>query len=424
MSNTIESLPTPMELTEEEVLAKGRRFFDEHARPRHDVVRTWGSGEDDVVAKQSRAQERVDHDAARAFRARLYDEGLAWIDGPPEYGGQGLSTTAAERFTELTLEYAIPPTGSLLTTLRIVAPAVAEHGSPALKAAFLPRLQRCDLIGCQLFSEPEAGSDLANVRTRAVRDGDQWTITGQKVWTSTGHLSDVGLLLARTDPDAAKHAGLTMFLIDMDAPGVTVRPLRQMTGSAHFNEVFLDGVVVADSRRVGEIGDGWKVTTATLGGERKAVGQSQEAPPSLVVERLVELAHHHPPADPAVAAAVRQQLARAHSLARVLVWTTDRLVEQSHGEPGPVMSVLKLLRNEVLAESMSAAGRILGPRMAADTGEWGTYAWTRALNSIPGLRIAGGTDEIQRNILGERVLGLPREPKPPTTPHVGQGGGA
>src|SRR3546814_3036850 len=139
-----------------------------------------------------------------------------------------------------------------------------------------------------------------------------------------------------------------MFLIDMDAPGVTVRPLRQMTGSAHFNEVFLDGVVVPDARRVGDVGAGWQVTTATLGGERKAVGQSQEAPPTVVVERVIELFHHLPPADPAVAAAVRQQIARAHSLARTLVWTTDRFIDASHGEPGPEMSVLKLLRNKVL----------------------------------------------------------------------------
>lgn len=415
MSQTIEdqpSLATQSPATIDELLERGRRFLEERVRPRTREARAWGVGADDVVAKQSREKEKLDHEVARRFRAELFDAGLAWIDGPVEYGGQGLRPEDAERFTELLLEYELPPTGSLLTTLRIVAPAVAEHGSKQLKDEVLVRLQRCDLIGCQLFSEPEAGSDLANVRTRAVRDGDHWVITGQKVWTSTGHLSDVGLLLARTDPDAPKHAGLSMFLIDMDAPGVTIRPLRQMTGSAHFNEVFLDGVVVPDSRRVGAEGDGWRITTATLGGERKAVGQSQEAPPAQVVERLVELLHHLPPADPAVDAAVRQQVARAHSIAQVLIWTTERFVHASGGHPGPEMSVLKLLRNQVLHEAMSAAAKILGPRMAADTSEWGTYAWTRALLSTPGLRIAGGTDEIQRNILAERVLGLPREPKP------------
>ena len=389
-------------------------FLRCHAPPRPEQASGWGNGSDEVptMDNSTAEEEETQRRTACAWRATLVDAGYGWIDGPPAYGGAGLPASYARAFAALEREFDTPKLDTLLVSLRIVVPALAAHGSEAQKAEFLPGLLRGDLIACQLFSEPEAGSDLASVRTRArPRDGT-WVVDGQKVWTSGGHYSQLGLLLARTDPDVPKHGGLTMFLVDMADPAVVVRPLRQMTGCAHFNEVFLDGLVVDDTRRIGDVGHGWAVTMTTLMGERQAVGDSHEAPVSVAVERLVQLAQHCRHAGQPPTPAIRLAVAGAFELGRVVEWTSQRLVEEAHarGGAGPEMSMAKLLRNRLLAEVIGTAGTMLGPAMIADTGEWGTYAWGRAAITAPGLRLGGGTDEIQRNILAERVLGLPRNP--------------
>jgi len=268
-----------------------------------------------------------------------------------------------------------------------------------------------DLVMCQLFSEPNAGSDLASARTRAERDGDEWVVNGQKVWTSSAHVADVALTVCRTDPDVPKHQGLTTFLVDMHAPGVEVRPLRQMTGSANFNEVFLTDVRVPDSHRVGELNKGFGVILTTLGNERTIATRAPSSGRGIgPFERLLGVVDSFGDRrDPRQ----RQRLAQLYIADRI----KDLLIERWRAAlkpgmtPGPEMSILKLhnCRNNI--ELVHMLTEVLGSRLAADTGEWGTYAWDEYVLSTPGARIGGGTEEIVRNTVGEKVLGLPKEPR-------------
>lgn len=395
--------------------ARARALLESMAPPRSVESRAFGEGPDvlPIISDGSQEEEADAITAAREWRRMLYDHGFGWIEGPPAYGGAGLGRTEANLLRRIESEFDVPDQGCFLVGLSIVAPAIVAHGTDEQKDRFLRGLFRGDLFACQLFSEPGNGSDLAGITTRAVRDGDEWIIDGQKVWNSYAQYSDLGLLLARTDPAAPKHQGLTMFLIDMSQPGVEVRPLRQMTGGAHFNEVFLTGARIPEDRRLGGVGDGWRVAITTLMSEREAVGAGEETPPSMLVQRLIDLFHHTGSAPAAASATNRAAIAAAAVLGRVLELTNQRLIEAAHGHPGPVMSVTKLLRNQFLASVVDAGCALAGPAATADTGNWGRYAWGRARLSLPGLRIAGGTDEIQRNILAERVLGLPREPAAP-----------
>jgi alkylation response protein AidB-like acyl-CoA dehydrogenase len=254
------------------------------------------------------------------------------------------------------------------------------------------------------------------VATRARIDGSEWLIEGQKVWNSKAKYAEVGLLLARTDPDAAKHHGLTTFLLPMSSEGVDVRPLRQMTGGADFNEVFLTGVRLPDRFRIGEPNQGWSVVRTALGNERAAIGAGGAgyggaglaglAPPA----RIVQMARHFGvDRDPIC----RQDLARLYTgyeIARYRALRTAAVVE-SGGELGPWTSTSKLHLSNHLNWAASFVARVLGPRICADTGEWGTYAWKQLLLGVVGMRIGGGTDEILRNTVAEQVLGLPREPR-------------
>jgi acyl-CoA dehydrogenase len=399
-------------------LDRCRAFLDRHAEPREARENAWGEGPDTVPIFESPDddQEAAQLKAARAWQAGLFDAGLAWIDGPTEYGGAGLTAAHQDAFDELAAGYLLPNLYTVFVGLNIIAPGVLAGASEDLKRDLLPRIHRADVIACQLFSEPGAGSDLSGVSTRALRvSAGRWQITGQKVWTSGGHYSDVGLLLARTGDDPAPHHRLTMFVVDMHDPRVQVRRLREMSGGAHFNEVFVDGLEVSDEARVGEIGGGWRVAMATLGGERKAVGDSRDAPNQEVVRRLVELARRvgmerRAAGEPGLDDATRDAVLRCYALGQALESTARRLAA-AEGPPGPEMSMIKLLRNRLLRQCTDTAGLLLGPAMVADTGTWGSYAWGHAASLSPGLRIGGGTDEIQRNILGERVLGLPREPR-------------
>jgi acyl-CoA dehydrogenase len=274
---------------------------------------------------------------------------------------------------------------------------------------------RGDLIACQLFSEPGAGSDIASVATRAKRDGGDWVIAGQKVWTTGAQHADMGLILVRTDPTVPKHKGISAFLVDMRAAGVEVRPLRQMTGGASFNEVFFDEVRVPDEYRLGDVDDGWRIALTTLLNERASIGAGGEASARLEFlepDRLIALLRQFGlDGDPVV----RDRFAKIYIAQQVTRWNGERAMETilATGVPGPELSAAKLARTNLMRMIGDFLTDVLGPYLAADTGQWGTFAWTRFLLGVPGLRVAGGTDEIQKKIIGEQVLGLPKEPAPP-----------
>lgn len=360
-----------------------------------------------IIADSTPEEEARTVVRARAWRRTLFENGFGWIDGPRAYGGGGRSRADAERFQAMQDELGFPDQSCFLVGLSIVAPAIVVHGSAEQKQKYLPGLFSGSLFACQLFSEPGNGSDLAGITTAAERDGDRWIVNGQKVWNSGAQFSDIGLLLARTDRSVPKHRGLTMFLIDMRQPGVEVRPLRQMTGGAHFNEVFLTDAVIPDDDRLAKPGEGWRVAITTLMSEREAVGASRETPPREVVDHLVATVREH-----GARPALRDDVVRAVVLGRVLEMTSDRLGALAGSKPGPEMSILKLMRNDFLATAVDAGCAIVGPGATAGLAPQGLSKWGRARLALPGLRIAGGTDEIQRNILSERVLGLPRDPKP------------
>lgn len=370
----------------------------------------WGVGSDTIVDQDVTEEDDLERfQRARAFRRALADAGLAWIDGPTEYGGAGLTTAHRRVFDEVAAQYRVPDHICFIVGLSIVAPTVEVFGTDEAKRRYLAGLYSGDVIGSQLFSEPDAGSDLAGVRSRAVRVDGGWRVSGQKVWSSGAHHSDVGEMLVRTDPDASKHAGLSMMMVDMHAPGVTIRPLRQITGGAEFNEVFLDEVFVSDADVLGNPGDGWRVANATLGSERESMGQSEDSAAD-PFERLLRAAQHFGlTRDPVL----RQELANLH-IATKLVEANARRFEAGAlaAAGGAEASLLKLQMTDRLREIARVAGSVLGPGMVADTGEWGTYTWGHFLLTVPSQRIAGGTDEIMRNVIGERILGLQREPRP------------
>jgi alkylation response protein AidB-like acyl-CoA dehydrogenase len=387
-----------------------RAFFDTHA-PRATKRAGWGDGPDAVVAA-GLAPGRDGPDvvaAARAFQRALFDAGLAWLTGPCAYGGAELGPDHVRAYRAVAAEYDAPDTSCLLIGQHIVAPAIAGFGTDDQKRRWLRDLFRGDIIGCQMFSEPDAGSDLASLRTRAVRDGDGWRITGQKVWSSGAHHADVGEVLARTDDDASlRHAGLTMFLMDMTSPGVTVKPLRQMNGNAHFNEVFLDDVRAPADALLGERGGGWAVANASLTSERDIPTEEL----GLFLDptgRYIEMASAVGCERDAVH---RQHLAAAYTHDRIGKLLPSRLASATDAVAAVAPSLVKLRASKALWELTQSASAMCGAALTADTGEWGRYAWTGMVLGVHSQRIAGGTDEIQHNIIGERGLGLPREPKP------------
>ena len=389
-----------------------RAFLDAHAsrKPEVEDEFRWGEGDDfvGIVEEGDPETEQLSLDAAREWAARRYDAGFGWIEGPPDLGGAGLGPEFTRAYRSLESSYEVPDQSIFTIGLGMVAPTIAAHAIPEVAAAYLPGLHRGDVIACQLFSEPGAGSDLAAVSTRAERDGDSWIVSGQKVWTSNAHHAAIGEIICRTDPDAPKHAGMTAFVVDMAAPGVDVRPLRQMTGGAGFNEVFFDEVRIPDSHRLGEVGGGWGVALTTLMNERASIGSGMGlARGPGPFERLIALTRAMDRADDPV---VRNELARLYVNSQVTALTGKRALAaiQAGRLPGPEMSIIKLAGTLQLLATADFAGRVLGPRLLADTGEWGTYAWTKLVCGAPGGRLGGGTDEILRNIIGERILGVPR----------------
>jgi acyl-CoA dehydrogenase len=360
-----------------------------------------------MFEERDRAAERAQLAAACEWRAKRFDAGLGWITGPVEFGGRGLSSAHQRAYDTVESRYEVPNQSFFTIGLGMVAPTILAHGSAAAKERYLRAMYRADLVACQLFSEPGAGSDLASLQTKAERDGDEWVITGQKVWTTGAQYSDFGEIIARTDPELPKHKGLTGFIVDMRAPGVEVRPLRQMTGGASFNEVFFNEVKVPDDDRLGELNNGWNVALTTLMNERSAIGAGGGGGNNLLT-RLIAMTKAFGLSDDPL---VRQELADLVIRSRVQNMNNQRALDKIRAGqmPGPEMSMAKLGGTMIMRRMGDFVSHVLGPKMIADTGEWGTFAWAQLVLGTPGGRIAGGSDEVMRNIVGERVLGLPKD---------------
>ena len=349
---------------------------------------------------------------AQAWQARKADAGWACITWPREYGGRGAGPIQAVIWGQEQARFRTPP--DMFTIGQgMLGPTLMAHGSEEQKRQYLPAMLRGEEIWCQLFSEPAAGSDLAGLRTSAVREGDAWRIDGQKTWTSGAHYSRWGMIVTRTDPAAPKHAGITYFIVDMQAPGVEIRPIRQMNGGAGFNEVFFTGVQVPDAQRVGGVNDGWRCAITTLMNERAAIGGGAATGPSF--EDLMGLARQLGEHGSAGLAdeAVRQSLADFYVRSRGLEYTRYRtLTALSRGRtPGPESSLGKLVGARLRQRMASFAVDLQGSGGALFDPEWAaeSAAWQTSHLSSPGLRLAGGTDEILRNIIADRVLGMPPE---------------
>jgi alkylation response protein AidB-like acyl-CoA dehydrogenase len=371
---------------------------------------------------------RAGIEAQRAFQARLYDAGFAGITWPVEYGGQGLTNAEQIAFSAEARHYALP-VGAFIIGLGMPGPTILECGTEEQKKRYLPPMLRGQEIWCQLFSEPGAGSDVASLQTSAVLDDGTWVLNGQKVWTSGAQYSDYGAVLARTDPARPKHQGLSMFIVDMHAPGVTVRPLRVATGSAPFNEVFFDNVRLAPDALIGAENKGWDAAVVMLRNERVTIGTltaSRDDP--LGFDSLRDLAARlGRTADPVA----RRRLAQLYARERGAGLFGRLLREEAMAGrmPGARGSVAKLAGAELGAFAAAVAADVLGDALAgydptadhgaADHGASGhgasghgaeLAAVATAIVAVPGGAIAGGTNEIQRNIIGERVLGLAKDP--------------
>jgi 3-oxochol-4-en-24-oyl-CoA dehydrogenase len=370
---------------------KAREFFATHAHGR------------------GRASDEAQHvAAARAYRAALADAGLAGVTVPVEYGGQGLSIA---HDTAVALAARGKHTFEDVCGIGIgmCVPVLLTLGTEEQKRAYIGPLLRGEQIWCQLFSEPGAGSDVAALRTKAVRDGDSWVLTGQKVWTTYAHHADYGLVLARTDPDAPKHKGITMFVLDMKAPGITPRPLRQMTGDAEFNEVFLDEVRVPADAVVGELNGGWTAALVMLMNERVQIGRDPlSMSPPVNFTMLRDLIAERGLTEDATA---RTKLSEVFVLERGLQLLGHKVAAslKPGQDPGPFASLSKMGAAHLARFTTQAAFDLGGAAAAAWSGEDpGAGVWAYSMLAAPALGIAGGTDQIQRSIVAERVLGLPK----------------
>ena len=344
---------------------------------------------------------------AKAWQAKKAKAGFVAITWPKAVGGRGGTPIQQIIYAQEEAQFVTPP-GVFDIGLGMCIPTLIKHGKPEHAARYVKPALMGEEIWCQLFSEPVAGSDVAGIRTKAVRDGDGWVVNGQKVWTTGAHFSDFGLLLVRTNPDVPKHQGLTMFFLDMKSPGVEARPIKQVSGGSEFNEVFFTDVRIPDSQRLGKEGEGWTVALTTLMNERLAVGIATGI---LGVDELVTLARDSEiDGQPAIRnGAVRDKIANFFVESEGLKYTKYRMwTALSRGEtPGPQSSINKVVSARLMQDLGSLSMELMGEAgLVADQGP-GNGAYQRQWLGSAGFRIAGGTDEVLRNIIAERVLGLP-----------------
>ena len=341
---------------------------------------------------------------AKSWQAKKFDAGFARITWEPEFGGRNGNSMQQIIFGQEEAKYAVP-TEAFIIGLGMIAPTIRAVGTDAQKDRYLTKLLRGEEIWCQLFSEPGAGSDVASLSTSAVRDGDEWILNGQKVWTSGAQYSDFGEIICRTAPEAEKHKGITAFIVDMKSPGITIKPLKQMNGGASFNEVFFEDVRVPHENVLGDVNEGWTVAITTLMNERVAIGSGGGGGRGGVTE-IIELAKARGANKDA---RMRQQLADLYSKSRIQKFLSMRtLTAASQGKvPGPEGSIGKLFGARMTTQVGELAVALAGANAIA-----GETHVAQGLLMAPASHIAGGSDEVMKNIIGERVLGLPGEPRP------------
>jgi alkylation response protein AidB-like acyl-CoA dehydrogenase len=362
------------------------------------------------VTYQSREDELEHVERCKTWQHKICDAGYAGIAVPEEYGGQGRTPAEQRIFQQEAARYEID-TGVFSVGIGMVVPTLLAHGTEDQKRRHLPAMLRGEEVWCQLFSEPGAGSDLAGLTTRAERDGDEWVVNGQKVWNSFAHIADWGILLARTDWDVPKHRGISYFLVDMRTPGIEARPLRQITGVAHFNETFLTDVRIPGENIVGEVNGGWGVTQATLMAERTLIGGGS----GVGFRDFVALAQQFDRTDDPE---IRQRLAAAYTRFEILRWLGMRAqaAAKSGRATGMEGSIAKLAISEHVARNGDLAMAIEGANgLLYGTDAFEDGFWQQTFLGQWSIRIGGGTEQVQRNILGERALGLPSEPRPDKT---------
>lgn len=351
---------------------------------------------------------------AKAWQARKTEEGWACLRWPKEFGGQEATAMESVIFNQEEGRYDVPPSIYGIGH-GMLGPTIMAHGTEEQKQRFLPDMVKGEEVWCQLFSEPDAGSDLAGLKTSAVKDGDDWIINGQKIWTTGAQYCKWGMLVARSDVNAAKHAGLTYFVVDMEVPGVEIRPIKQMNGGSGFNEVFFTDVRIPDANRIGGVGDGWRVAITTLMNERSSIGSGGMGG-GAGIKDLIQLAQNVDlNGRPAIEdGGVRRTIADFAVKRSGLKYVGQRgLSALSQGQtPGPEASIGKLIA-AIMGLEMGAFGMELqgSAGVLAGNDNPDGKIWQGTYMSMPGLRLAGGTDEILRNIIAERVLGMPGEPR-------------
>lgn len=377
--------------------AQVRVWLAEHA-PAHEIPSGYTLPEPEFMTLARRWQ---------ACKAAAGYVGIMW---PQTVGGQGGTPIQHIIFHQEEEQYRLANM-PFQVGVGMCLPTLFTHGGPAATERFIGPAMRGEEIWCQLFSEPAAGSDLAGVRARAVREGSDWVVNGQKIWTSYAHQADYGIVLLRTDPTQPKHKGLTMFYVDMRSPGVEVRPIKTLLGDAEFNEVFFTDVRIPDSQRLGEVGEGWKVSLTTLMFERLAVGgRPAQSPDSRALVQLAASLHPGPIEQSTMVEALAQFYIADEGMALTRMRSTTAV---SRGQvPGPEASIGKLVMAKTLQDMSAYALELLEDAGLSDRED--TPAWTYKYWYLwsAGLRIAGGTDEVLRNIIAERVLGLPPEDRP------------
>ena len=385
--------------------AKVRKFLDANATlrdPNKSKGNVLDEAEGDII------------DKAKAWQALKTEAGWACLRWPKEFGGQEASAMESVIFGQEESRYDLPPSIYGIGH-GMLGPTIMAHGTEEQKQRFLPDMVKGEEVWCQLFSEPDAGSDLAGLKMSAVKDGDDWIINGQKIWTTGAQYCKWGMLVARSDINAAKHAGLTYFAVDMEDPGIEIRPIRQMNGGSGFNQVFFTDVRIPDSNRIGGVGDGWRVAITTLMNERSSIGSGGMGGGGGIKD-LIELAQKvDRNGRPAIEdGGVRRKIADFAVRRSGLKYVGQRgLSALSQGQtPGPEASIGKLIA-AIMGLEMGAFGMELQGAAGVLSGSDnpGATVWQNTYMSMPGLRLAGGTDEILRNIISERVLGMPGEPR-------------